>query len=382
MQYRKFVNTSYNVSMLGFGAMRLPVLPDGTVDFDKSTEIIRYAIEHGINFIDSHHFYHNGQSEEAIGRAIKGFPRERLIIQTKIGMYNNYTDQQCWQLLETALKKLNTDYIDFYLTHSLRWETYLKHNKQFMEFTQKAMDQKLIRYRGFSVHDSVENMKKIINTGEFSTMTVQYNLLYRESQEAIALAHEKGLGVVVMGPVGGGTFGYPGETLLSWIERREKSTAALALKFVLSNPDVDVANSGMSTLQQVMENIETVSNFSPLTNEEIKKIDEIFQSRKKLLNLYCTGCRYCMPCPNNVNIPSNFHWYNVAIVYGVEKRAHDGYFALKPEERASACTQCGRCEEKCPQKIPIREKMKEVAKYFEKNEIQPGKDKKNLCCTP
>ncbi|MCM8789001.1 MAG: aldo/keto reductase, partial [Candidatus Omnitrophica bacterium] len=163
MKYRKFGNTPYNVSMLGFGAMRLPQLPDGTVDFDRSTQLIKYAIEHGINFLDSHHFYHNGQSEETIGRAIKGFPREKLIIQTKIGMYNNYTDQQCWQLLETALKKLDTDYIDFYLTHSLRWETYLQHNRQFIKFTQKALDQKLIRYTGFSVHDSLVNIKKIIN---------------------------------------------------------------------------------------------------------------------------------------------------------------------------------------------------------------------------
>ncbi len=108
MQYRKFGNLSYDVSILGFGAMRLPQLPDGNVDFDRSTEMIRYAIEHGVNFIDSHHFYHNGQSEEAIGRAIKGFPREKLILQTKIGMYNNYTDEQCWQLLENALKTILT----------------------------------------------------------------------------------------------------------------------------------------------------------------------------------------------------------------------------------------------------------------------------------
>jgi len=366
MQYRKFGKTPYYVSALGFGAMRLPVLPDGNVDLEKAAELIRYAIEHGVNFIDSHHFYHNGQSEQAIGMAIKGFPREKLIIQTKIGMYNNYTDKQCWELLEKALKKLNTDYIDFYLTHSLRWETYLKHNRQFMEFTQKAMDQKLIRYRGFSVHDSLENMKKIINTGEFSAMTVQYNLLYRESEEAIELAHQKGIGVVVMGPVGGGTFGYPGEEILSWLNTKESSTAALALRFVLSNKNVDVAISGMSTLQQVKENIETVSNFVPLDKNDLKKLDEIFQSRKKLLDLYCTGCRYCMPCPHNVNIPGNFHYYNIARVYGVVKRAFDGYNKMKLEERASSCVECGQCEEKCPQKIPIREKLKEVAKYFEK----------------
>lgn len=366
MLYKKFGNTPYNVSRLGFGAMRLPQLPDGTVDFDKACYLIRYAIENGVNFIDSHHFYHNGQSEEAIGRAIKGFPREKLIIQTKIGMYNNYTDDQCWNLLETALKKLNTDYIDFYLTHSLRWESYLQHNKQFLKFTQKAIDQKLIRYIGFSVHDSPENMKKIINTGEFAAMTVQYNILYRESEEAIALANEKGMGVVVMGPVGGGTFGKPGEQLTQWMDARNESTASLALRFVLSNPNVDVAISGMSTLQHVVENINTVSNFVPLSNQDLEKLDQIIQSRKKLLNLYCTGCRYCMPCPHGVNIPGNFYWYNAANVYGVMKKAEEKYFAMKAEEKASACVECGQCEEKCPQKIPIREKLKEVKKFFEK----------------
>ncbi|MCM8821425.1 MAG: aldo/keto reductase [Candidatus Omnitrophica bacterium] len=366
MRYREFGNTPYYVSMLGFGAMRLPHLPDGTVDFDRSTQLIKYAIEHGVNFIDSHHFYHNGQSEQAIGMAIKGFPREKLIIQTKIGMYNNYTDDQCWKLLETALKKLGTDYIDFYLTHSLRWETYLQHNRQFMNFTQKALDQKLIRYTGFSVHDSLENIKKIISTGEFSTMTVQYNILYRESEEAIALAHEKGMGVVVMGPVGGGTFGNPAEELTQWLEKKIESTASLALRFVLSNPNVSVAISGMNAIEQVIENIETVSNFVPLDSDDIKKLDAIIETRKKLLNLYCTGCKYCMPCQHGVNIPGNFNWYNVANVYGVKKRSEEKYFSMKPEERASSCAQCGECESKCPQKIPIREKLKEVSDYFEK----------------
>lgn len=366
MSYKKFGNTPYKISRLGFGAMRLPMLPDGNVDFDKAAQIIRYAIENGVNFIDSHHFYHNGQSEEAIGRAIKGFPREKLIIQTKIGMYNNYTDKQCWQLLESALKKLNTDYIDFYLTHSLRWESYLQYNKQFLKFTQKALKQKLIRYIGFSVHDSVENIKKIINTGEFSTMTIQYNILYRENGEAIALANEKGMGVVVMGPVGGGLFGNPNEELTEWLGLKEESTASLALRFVLSNPNVHVAISGMSTLQQVIENINTVSNFVPLNKKDLKKLDSIIQSRKKLLDLYCTGCRYCMPCPHNVNIPANFHWYNVANIYGVRNKAIEKYFSMKPEERAISCKECGECEEKCPQKIPIRKKLKEVANYFEK----------------
>ncbi len=248
----------------------------------------------------------------------------------------------------------------------MNWDSYQKHNRQFLQFTKKALEQKLIRYIGFSVHDSPENMKKIVNTGEFAAMTVQYNLLYRESQEAIELANKNGMGVVVMGPVGGGTFGNPQEEITRWLGSKVKSTASLALRFVLSNPDVHVAISGMSTLQQVIENIETADNFVPLDDDDIKKIEQITQSRKKLLNLYCTGCRYCMPCPHGVNIPGNFHWYNVANVYGVKKRAMEKYSSMKQEEKAFSCVECGECEPKCPQKIPIREKLKEAAKFFEK----------------
>jgi hypothetical protein len=366
MIYTEFGKTGYTVSRLGFGAMRLPTRPDGTVDFDLSTPLIRAALQHGVNFIDSHHFYHNGQSEEAIGRAIEGFPREKLVLQTKIGMYNNYTEQQCWKLLEEALVKMKTDYIDFYLTHSLSWDSYQKYNKLFLKFTQKALDQKLIRRIGFSVHDTAENMKKLVATGEFSAMTVQYNLFYRDSADAIALANEKGMGVVIMGPVAGGMLGGLEEEIGQFSKEKIKDTPRLALRFVLANPNVHIALSGMSTISQVEENARTVSEGSVLSREEIEALDSVFENRKKLLDLYCTGCRYCLPCPNKVQIPSILHYYNLARVYGVSKKAREGYFALNAEERASSCLECGECEKKCPQKIPISKRMKEIAEYFEK----------------
>lgn len=360
-----FGSTPYKVKRLGFGIMRLPTLPDGKVNFELSTPMLRYAIEQGVNLLDSHHFYHHGESEEAIGRAIKGIPRESLILQTKIGMYNNYRGRDCWRLLEQALKKMGTDYIDFYFTHSLNMKSYLRHNRLFLRFTEKAIKRGLIRYRGFSAHDKPENIKKFILSGEFSAMLLQYNLLDRSNEELISLASEKGLGVEVMGPVAGGLLAVPNEKILQHSPVKVKSPAELALKFVLANPGVDVALSGMSTLQQVKENIAAVSDSGSLSREDIKKLDEPFENQKKLLDLYCTGCQYCMPCPNKVNIPVIFKLYNFAKVYGFIEKAKKGYQALRPEEKASMCTECGECEPKCPQKIPIRKKLHEAQSYFE-----------------
>lgn len=346
--------------------MRLPVLANGKVNFQFSTPMIQYAIEHGVNFLDSHHFYHNGESEEAIGRAIQGIPRNNIILQTKIGMYNNYTGKECRRLLEQALKKMKTDYIDFYFCHSLKWEDHLKYGKLFRRFTGKAMNQGLIRYRGFSSHDEPENIKKLITSGEFSAMLVQYNILDRSNEEVIALACEKGMGVEVMGPLAGGMLGFPNEKILQCSPIKVKSAAELSLKFVLANPNVHVAFSGMSTLQQVAENIDSVSSASLFSRHDIKKLDQIFEDQKRLLNLYCTGCRYCLPCPNKVNIPGIFRLYNLGQVYGLTEKAKKDYLALNPEERVSRCLECGKCEGKCPQKIPIQEKLKQAGVYFEK----------------
>jgi len=364
--YVNFGKTLYKVKRLGFGIMRLPVLANGKVNFKLSTPMIQYAIEHRVNFLDSHHFYHNGESEEAIGRAIQGVSRNKIILQTKIGMYNNYSEKECRRLLEQALKKMKTDYIDFYFAHSLKWEDHLKYGKLFRRFTEKALNQGLIRHRGFSSHDQPENIKKLIISGEFSAMLVQYNILDRSNEEVIALACEKGMGVEVMGPLAGGMLGFPDEKILKYSPIKVKSATELSLKFVLANPNIHVAFSGMSTLQQVAENIAGVSSASELSRKDIEKLDQTFEDRKKLLNLYCTGCRYCLPCPNKVNIPGIFRLYNLAQVYGLTKKAKKDYLALNPEERASRCLECGKCEEKCPQKIPIQQKLKQIRVYFEK----------------
>ncbi len=366
MQTVNFGNTHYKVGRLGFGVMRLPTLANGRVNFELSTPMLRYAVEHGVNFLDSHHTYQNGESEEAIGRAVRDIPREKVILQTKIGMYNKYDEDDCRRLLNQALKKMKTGYLDFYFTHSVNLEDHLKYGKPFLRFTEKAKREGLIRYRGFSSHDKPENIKKLILSGEFSAMLVQYNILDRSNEEVIALACEKGLGVEVMGPLAGGMLGFPNKKIREYSPVKVKSASELALKFVLANHSVHVALSGMSTLQQATENIAGASSDSQFSREDVNKLDQTFEDQKKLLNLYCTGCRYCLPCPNKVNIPAIFRLYNLALVYGFTEKAKKGYRTLNPEERASRCLECGKCEEKCPQRIPIREKLKEVRDYFEK----------------
>ncbi len=365
MQTVNFGNTHYKVGRLGFGVMRLPLLANGKVNFELSTPMLRHAVEQGVNFLDSHHFYHNGESEEAIGKAIRGIPRNKVILQTKIGMYNGYKENDCRRLLERALKKMKTDYLDFYFTHSVNWDDHLKYGKPFLRFTEKAMKEGLVRHRGFSSHDKPENIKKLINSGEFSAVLLQYNILDRSNEEVLALAHKKGMGVEVMGPVAGGMLAFPNEKIIQYSPIKVKSTPELALKFVLANPDVHVAFSGMNTLQEVMENIAGASSSSQLSRGDVKKLDQSFEDhRKKLSGLYCTRCRYCMPCPKGVNIARIFQLYNLALVYGLAERAKKDYQALNPEERASRCIGCGECEKKCPQKISIREKLKEAEDYF------------------
>ncbi len=363
---KEFGRTGYRVGTLGFGAMRLPTRKDGHVDFDRAARLIRYAINHGVNFLDTHHFYHQGESEEAVGRAIAGMGRKNLVLQTKIGMYNNYTEKQFWQLLENALKKLRTSYLDFYLTHSLSWKHYESFNRLFLKVTDKAMALNLIKYRGFSSHDTPENVKKFVESGYFSTMTIQYNLINRQYQSVIELAWEKGMGVVVMGPIGGGLLASPEPEFLKLLPSGQTDPAVLALRFVLSDKHVHVACSGMSTLKQVKQNIATATINEPLTAKEISQMDALIKQRRKLLNLPCTGCGYCLPCPHQVKIPYLFRQYNLARVFGIEKKARKAYLRLKAEEKASSCTGCRQCEKKCPQKIPISRRLQELRDYFEK----------------
>ena len=367
MQYKEYGKTGDWVSALGFGAMRLPMAGDH-VDMDLSVSIIRRAFDLGVNYVDSAVGYCNGESQIAIGKAVKG-RRDKVFVSTK-NHYKGESGDEWQKLLDQSLQRIDVDYIDFYHSHGLSWDEYRRMSAPGgpMERFRKVKEQGLIRHICFSCHDSPENMKKLIDTGEFEGMLVQYNLLDRRNEEAIAYAHEKGMGVAIMGPVGGGRLVAPSDQFQNIIGG-VKSTPEIALRFVLSNPNVTLALSGMNSIAMVEENTATASREESLTGQEKQKVLEALGEIKRLSELYCTGCGYCMPCPNDVDIPGNFSAMIYYKVFGLEKYARQQYQRLgkkkKPdgtivEAWAAACIECGKCEPKCPQKIKIREQLKET----------------------
>lgn len=368
MQYKEYGKTGDKVSRLGFGLMRLPMVGDH-VNMDLSVRLIRRAIQLGVNYLDSAVMYCKSESQVAFGKGIKGL-RDKVYVSTK----NHYKGESvdAWQQhLDDSLERIDIDYVDFYHLHDLRWEQYqnmLGKNKPIERF-RKAKEEGLIRHKCFSCHDTPENMMKLIDTGEFDGLLCQYNLLDRNNEEAIAHAREKGMGVVIMGPVGGGRLVAPSERIQE-IVGGAKSTPEVALRFVLSNPNVTLALSGMNSITMVEENAATASREEPLTAEEKQKVTDMLEETKRLSDLYCTGCSYCMPCPNDIDIPANFSAMNYYRVWGLEEHARQLYKRLgkkrKPdgtvvEAWAEACIECGECEPKCPQNIPIREQLKETA---------------------
>lgn len=373
MQCRPFGNTGATVSLLAFGAMRLPYREaDGKnrLDIDAGAALIRGAVDLGVNYVDTAPYYCDGESEIAVGRALKGI-RKDVFLSTK-NPIEDASGDHFRARLEQSLKKLDTDYIDFYYMWGINralFEKSIDVADGPLEAAAKAKAEGLIRHICFSFHDQPENMVWLVDRGCFEAVLCQYNLLDRRNEQAIAHAAEKGLGVAIMGPVGGGRLGEPSPVIRSMLGGRSKSTAETALRFVFANPNVSCALSGMGSREMVEENVRTASNETPLSPEELGRIRASLEQNKKLADLYCTGCRYCMPCPSGVDIPRNFELMNYHRVYGLTDYARAEYAALGKEggpqgKKASACVGCGACEKKCPQKLPIRGQLRETARIL------------------
>jgi predicted aldo/keto reductase-like oxidoreductase len=354
MKYHDFGSTGAKVSSLGFGAMRLPTIGEGDdvrVDLDQSVPMLQRGLDLGINYIDSAWAYLNKTSETAVGDAIKGRDRANLYISTKNPID---TDVKEWrERLDLQLRKLDTDYIDFYHIHSIQWRVFKKKMvpEGYMKELERARDEGLIRHISFSCHDSPHNIIKLIDTDEFSSMLVQYNLLHRYNEAAIAHARSEGMGVAVMGPIGGGRIDF-----MSRLNPREGRTIAeLALRFVLSNRDVSVALSGMHSIEMIEENCAIAENDGPLTQVESEDIQAMLDQLQGLEDLYCTGCGYCVPCPNGVNIPANFLLMNYEVVYkfggGMSEAYNNGLKAAKAS--ADYCIECGEYASRSARRILI-----------------------------
>lgn len=368
MIYRPLGKTGINISSLGFGCMRLPMIEKGEakeVDQKRVDAMLRKAYELGVNYFDTAWFYNDFLSEAAVGKAIKSF-REKIYLSTKCPSHLVKKPGDYTEFLHKQLKRLDTDYIDLYHFHGVSYEGFLKIDEEtgWLEEAKKAKEAGLIRHIAFSFHDKPENMIKLIDMGHFESVLCQYNLIDQANAEAISYASEKGLGVIVMGPLGGGRVsGLPVE-LTKELNIGVQSSVELALRFVFSNPHIDCALSGMENMDMVEENVIHSEERSDLAPSEVAALKTVMEKNIKLSDLYCTGCNYCMPCPFEVNIPHIFKMMNYYRVYNIKDFALKGYAEIGTNQwvkgnRADACTDCGVCETKCPQKIEIRKQLKE-----------------------
>jgi predicted aldo/keto reductase-like oxidoreductase len=372
LKYRKFGRLDWSVSVLGFGAMRLPIIggDQSKINEPEAIKMIRYAIDHGVNYIDTAYPYHGGNSEVVVGKALKDGYREKAKVATKMPIGRINTKEELNKIFDEQLRRLQFDYIDFYLLHGLNrdsWRKTLELNV--LDWAERQMADGRIKHLGFSFHDEFEIFKEIIDSYNWDFCQIQYNYVDNESSrqtpgtEGLKYAASKGLAVVIMEPIKGGLLAVtpPKEVQAIWDESEiKRSPVEWALLWVWNHPEVSVALSGMSTMEQLIENIQLANRSGPniLTHKEL---EIIYKVREKYLQygfVGCTGCRYCMPCPQNVSIPEILAFYNEVLRAASEMQRREvieKYYATVPQDkRADACINCGTCEGRCPQKLPIR----------------------------
>ncbi len=369
MKYRKFGKLDWQVSALGFGCMRLPT-KDGDsskIDEPEATKMVHYAIDHGVNYVDTAYPYHGGNSELFVGRALQGGYREKVKLATKLPCWLVESAKDFDKYLNEQLQKLQTEHIDFYLLHGLNQQRWPKmRDLGVMERAEKAMEDGRIGHICFSFHDKVEVFKEIVDAYDgWTHCQIQYNYMDIENQagtEGLRYAASKGLAVVIMEPILGGRLVDPPQPIQDLWEAapKKRAPADWALQWLWNQPEVSVVLSGMSAMQHVEENVASAgtSGIGTLTDEELAFIGQVRTKYEELCPIPCTKCEYCLPCPNGVNIPRNFELYNEGVMYEKPDHARTGYTMWFPEpERADQCIQCRECEEKCPQGIPISEWM-------------------------
>ncbi len=374
MEYRTFGKLDWKPSALGFGCMRLPTT-DGVnasrnIDEAESIKMIRYAVDQGVNYIDTAYPYHSGNSEYVVGKALRDGYRNKVRLATKLPVWLVRDHSDFDRLLDEQLEKLATDHIDFYLLHALNQKSWknivLKHD--LLAKAQSATKDGRINHIGFSFHDVYECFEEIVNAFDWDFCQIQYNYMDVHNQagtKGLKLAARLGLGVVIMEPLMGGLLANPPENVRTVIDSLpvRYSPADLALKWVWSHPEVSLILSGMSSLKQVEENLESarrsgINNLSDLDKEAISNVRKKYRSR---IAVPCTNCKYCMPCPHGVDIPGNFEVFNLAHLHDDLRDARNRYkIYLSDSERSDRCIACRECEEKCPQKIPVSEWMPKI----------------------
>jgi uncharacterized protein len=383
MKYRSFGKLNWKVSALGFGAMRLPTVCNDAAKINEpeAIKMIRYAVDHGVNYVDTAYPYHGGNSETLVGKALEDGYRENVKLATKMPTWLVKSRQDMDKYLEEQLKRLKTD-VDFYLLHGLNKERWQKLKElDMIGWAEKKIDQGEFKYLGFSFHDDYDVFKNIIDGYQNWTLCqIQYNYTdaeYQAGVRGLRYAASKGLAVVVMEPIAGGRLAMkpPKPIQEMWIKSGVKRTQAeLALLWVWNQPEVSLALSGMSTMEQVKENVRTASRsgINKLTKEELSLINQVALKYKEAGFIGCTACRYCLPCPEGVNITDIIAFYNEFYVKNMSDEVKAKYWEhITPESQAKRCVACGKCEELCPQRLPIRDVIRRAVWIFEQESPKP-----------
>ena len=376
MQYRTFNKTGEKISLFGFGAMRLPELPGGKVDEDEAIKMIRKAIDHGVNYIDTAYMYHDGVSEVIVGKALKDGYREKVFLADKLPLWDVGDEKGQQTTLDEQLRRLDVEYIDMYLAHNLNTATY-KLAKKFntIDFFERKKAEGIIKHIGFSFHDSLSLFKEIIDSYPWDFCQIQLNYMdikWQAGVEGMKYAASKGIPVIVMEPLKGGLLidSIPENVMKFWNEADiKRRPAEWALRWVANFPEVLTILNGVSSMSQLTENLLILNEASPdsMTENELDIIEKVSDIYNELTQYPCTACRYCLPCPQKIDIPMVMNLYNEWFLFAQNDKTIPSYKSMFiPGRTASDCTECKTCEERCPQHLNISEMMNKAAELFDK----------------
>ncbi len=374
IQTRTIKKTGEEVSLLGLGAMRLPTR-NGRIDKQKATKLVNYAIDHGVTLIDTAYLYHNGESETFL-RNILQDRRNDVQISTKLPVWFVKKEEDLEEYLDKQMEKLGVEYIDYYFLHSLNYETYKRLKPlHVLEFLDRIKKEGKVKHVGFSYHDNYEDFTKIIDDYDWDMCLLQYNFIDEEVQagrKGVQYAYNHDVSVFIMEPLKGGLLAHdvPEKVKITMEnENIDETPSRWALKWLANQKEITCILSGMSEIEQLDENIETMNSTEPnsISEKELQVYNNVKKVYDELIQIPCTQCRYCMPCPAHVNIPTCFEAYNAKYIFKKNTQYTfrvSGIMGGKPGY-ASNCISCGACISKCPQKINIPLELKKVSDELE-----------------
>jgi predicted aldo/keto reductase-like oxidoreductase len=386
MQYRPLGRTGEHVSVLGFGAMRLPFLEGrrDQIDIPLASEMMRYALDRGVNYVDTAFPYHGtsfdetpGKSEGFVGNVLAEGYRDSVLLATKLPHWVVKSREHMDEILAGQLERLRTDRIDCYLLHGIgegAWEKLA--NLGAIDFLETAKADGRIRYAGFSYHDDPPKFAPIVDAYDWDFCQIQYNYLdvdFQAGAAGLAYAAQRGLGVIVMEPLKGGRLAPPLPDNIQALWDRypvDRSPVEWALRFVWNDPRVSLLLSGMSTMEQVVANVEYASRgeAGSLAEADLAQIEKVREGYKARTVVDCTGCRYCMPCSQGIDIPRILAAVNNASLFEdveEERRGYEIGVEQKQTARASECSECGQCEDACPQQLEVIKEMANASRMFD-----------------